>query len=135
MGPNELKKIERWNGVLAVALILVAAVFGSSRFALGVAIGAALAVVNFWGMRVLVGASLRRQGGKRAALQLLLIAKMGVLFFLVFLAIRFLPLNPVGLAVGLSIFLISITVESVRHALSPEAADAAPGPEAHDGRA
>jgi len=131
MGPKELKKIERWNGLLAGFLILAAVAFFSADIALGVAVGAILAVVNFYSMRLLVAASLKRQGGKRAALQLLLIAKMGVLFLFVFLAIRFLPLHPVGLAVGLSVFLISIAVESVRH-MAGHDSDAS---EAHDGRA
>jgi hypothetical protein len=129
MGPRELARIERLNGLLAAGLILAAALLFPGPIAIGVAVGAILAVVNFMGMRMLVAASLRRQGAGRAALQLLLIAKMGVLFFLVFLAIRYLPLHPAGLAVGLSIFLISIAVESVRHALG------AGGSEAHDGRA
>src|SRR5262245_54481635 len=111
MGPTELKRIERWNALLAGVLVLAAAVFFSGPFALGVAVGGILAVVNFRGIRLLVEASLRREGTKRAALQLLLIAKMGVLFVLVVLAIRFLPLSPAGLAVGLSVFLLSIAVE------------------------
>lgn len=125
-----MKRIERWNGLLAGIVILAAAAFFSAQVALGVAVGAILAVVNFWSMRLLVAASLRRQGGKRAALQLLLIAKMGVLFVLVFLAIRYLPLHPVGLAIGLSIFLISIAVVSLRYQGRAEGSDAT---EAHDG--
>ena len=125
-----MKRIERWNGLLAGIVILAAVAFFSAQVALGVAVGAILAVVNFWSMRLLVAASLRRQGGKRAALQLLLIAKMGVLFVLVFLAIRYLPLHPVGLAIGLSIFLISIAVVSLRYQRRAEGSDAT---EAHDG--
>jgi len=127
MGLTELKKIERWNVVIAAILVLAAAVFGSSPFALGVAVGSILVVVNFYGIRLLVQASLRRQGGKRAALQLLLIAKMGVLFVLVVLALRFLPISPAGLAVGLSVFLLSIAAWSIRSAIGNN--------EAHDGRA
>jgi hypothetical protein len=129
MGPKELARIERLNGLFAGALILAAVVFFDLQVAVGVAVGAGLAIVNFYGMRKLVVASLRRSGTQRAMLQLLLILKMGVLFVLVFLAIRFLPLHPAGLAVGLSVFLISIAVESVRHALTDD------GSEAHDGRA
>jgi hypothetical protein len=97
-----------------------------------VAVGAALAVVNFYGVRRLVTASLRRDGMKRAALQLLLIGKMGLLFVMVFLAIRFLPLNPVGLAIGMSVFLISIAVESIRFAMAAGGHDSERAP---DGRA
>jgi hypothetical protein len=107
-------------------------VFFSTEVALGVTVGAVLAVANFHGVRRLVGASLRVGGMRRAALQLLLMAKMGILFLLVFLAIRFLPIHPVGLAVGMSVFLISVAVESIRFAMTPHPADEH---EAHDGRA
>jgi hypothetical protein len=128
MGPRELARIERWNGLFAGLLVLVAAIFFSTPVAIGVLVGAGLAVVNFWGVRRLVQASLRTDGPRRAALQLLLIGKMGLLFLLVFLAIRYLPLHPVGLAVGMSVFLISIAVESLRFSVGSRS-------EAHDGRA
>ena len=131
MGPKELARIERWNAIFAGVLILGAAAFFSTPVLVGVAVGAILAVANFWGIRRLVAASLRRDGMKRAGLQLLLIGKMGLLFVMVFLAIRYLPLSPVGLAVGMSVFLLSIAVESVRFALNGSAG----GSEAHDGRA
>ena len=130
MGPQQLARIERWNGLFAGILILGAWLLFDTAVFLGVSVGALLAVANFIGMRRLVVASLRRDGMQRAALQLLLIAKMGLLFVVVFLAIRFLPLNPVGLAVGMSVFLISIAVESLRFVSRSDG-----NPEAHDGRA
>jgi hypothetical protein len=134
MGPKQLARIERWNGLFAGILILGAALLFDSPVVIGVGIGALLAVANFIGVRRIVLASLRREGMQRAALQLLLIAKMGILFVLVFLAIRFLPINPVALAVGMSVFLISIVVESLRFVVHsgghPDG-----NSEAHDGRA
>jgi hypothetical protein len=132
MGPKELARIERLNALFAGVLILGAAAFFETPVLVGVAVGAVLAVANFYGVRRLVTASLRQGGARRAALQLLLIAKMGILFVLVFLAIRFLPLSPVALAVGMSVFLISIAVESIRFAMAPHADG---NSEAHDGRA
>jgi hypothetical protein len=132
MGPKELARIERLNVLLAGVFILGAAALGGTPMLVGVTVGAVLATANFYGVRRLVGASLRAGGMRRAALQLLLMAKMGILFLLVFLAIRFLPLSPVGLAVGMSIFLISIAVESIRFAMGREAGG---NSEAHDGRA
>ena len=128
MGPRELQRMERWNGLFAGVLILLSAIFFSTRVTIGVAAGAALACLNFSSVRRLVQASLRTDGPRRAMLQLLLIGKMGILFVLVFLAIRFLPLDPAGLAVGISVFLISIAVESIRFALGGS-------DEARDGRA
>lgn len=130
MGPKQLATIEKWNGIFAAVMVLAALAFFDMGVVVGVAVGAALAIVNFSSMRKLVGASMRRQGKQRALLQLILIAKMGVLFLLVFLAIRFLPLNPIAFAVGISVFLLSITVESVRYVCT-----GSNGPEAHDGRA
>jgi hypothetical protein len=132
MGPKELARIERLNALLAGVLSVGAAILFSSPVAIGVAVGGALAVVNFYGVRRLVAASLRRDGMKRAALQLLLIGKMGLLFVMVFLAIRFLPLNAVGLAIGMSVFLISIAVESIRFAMGTHGHDSERAP---DGRA
>jgi hypothetical protein len=129
MGPKELTRIERWNCLLAGVLILVSAILFDQAMVVGVAVGGVLACANFYGMRRLIAASLRTDGPRRAALQLLLILKMGILFGLIFLAMRFLPLHPVGLAVGLSVFLISIAIESIRHAMSGGSG------EAHDGRA
>ena len=132
MGPKELARIERLNALFAGLFILGAAALFDTAVLVGVTVGALLAVVNFYGVRRLVGASLRRDGMRRAALQLLLIGKMGILFVLVFLAIRFLPLSPVGLAVGMSVFLLSIAVESIRFAMAPQQDG---NSEAHDGRA
>jgi hypothetical protein len=132
MGPRELARISRLNALLAGVLSLGAFLLFSTPVAIGVAVGSALAVVNFYGVCRLVGASLRRDGMKRAALQLLLIGKMGLLFVMVFLAIRFLPLDPVGLAVGMSVFLISIAVESIRYTTGARPHDSERAP---DGRA
>jgi hypothetical protein len=51
----------------------------------------------------------------------------------VFLAIRFLPLHPVGLAVGMSVFLISIAVESIRFTMTADGGN--DSERAPDGRA
>jgi hypothetical protein len=100
-----------------------------------VAVGALLACTNFSAVRFLVGASMRRQGGGRAALQLLLIAKMGLVFGAVALAMHYLPLSPIGLAVGVSVFLISIAIVSIRAmASAPEEVSPEP-PREENGRA
>ena len=132
MNPNDLAKIERWNYVIAGVFILASAFLFSARVTLGVAVGGILACANFTAMRVLITKSLRASGTRRMALQLLLMGKMGVLFVMVFLAIRFLPINPVALAVGMSVFLIAIAVESIRFSQSPNGDHSERAP---DGRA
>lgn len=131
MGPKELTRISRMTAVLGAAMCLGAVLLFSPAVALGVTVGAALAAANLFSVRYLVTASLRKDGLKRAALQLLLMGKMGLLFVMVFLAIRFLPINPIALAVGMSVFLVAIAVESLRFSMSPTGNDE----RAPDGRA
>lgn len=128
MGAKDLIKIERWNLLLGGTFILVAALVFATPVLVGVTAGAVLSCANFAGMRKLVAATLGARGPRKAVFQLLLIGKMGVLFVLVFLAIRFLPMNPAAFAVGLSVFLLSIGIESLRFALGQDH-------EAPDGRA
>ncbi|HKA90672.1 MAG TPA: ATP synthase subunit I [Haliangiales bacterium] len=118
MTPEDLKRIERWNWLFAALLVAGAAVFFGRDVVLGVAVGALLGAVNFWSIRSLAGRVLKSSGGRRTALQVLLVGKMAILFALVYLAMRFLPVSIVALGVGLSVFLLSVAVESVRHAFA-----------------
>jgi hypothetical protein len=133
MNPEDLKKIERLNWVMGALAVAAAVVFFSRGVVLGVALGALLTCVNFWSIRVLAARILRSQGARRTTLSLLLLGKMLLLFAVVFLAMLFLPISIPGLAAGLSVFLISVGIESMRHALRP----GQPGnnDEASDGRA
>lgn len=126
MDPKQLDAIERWNCLLAAILIVGASVLFDLRVALGVASGALLSCANFYGIHKLLERSMRAHGGRRLLLQSLLMGKMLVLMVLVFLALKYVPLSPVGLAVGLSVFLLSIAAETIRFAL---------GDRVNDGRA
>ena len=117
-----LGSIERWNYLFAAVFIVVASVAFEAPVALGVAVGAGLACANFFALHRLLDRALGEQRVKRRlALQLLIVAKMGVVLVLIFLALRFLPLSPVALAVGLSVFLLSIGAESIRFVLGQRA--------------
>ena len=133
MTPDDLKKIERLNWVLGALAVAAAAVFFAREVVLGVALGALLTCVNFWSIRTLASRILRSQGARRTTLSLLLLGKMLLLFAIVFLAMWFLPISIPGLAAGLSVFLISVAVESLRHALRPS--HPTHKDEASDGRA
>lgn len=137
MGAKDLAKIEQLNWILAAVLIVGAMVLFTTPVVTGVAAGALLACLNFSVIRRVVAASLRRTGNGRALLQLILVGKMGLLFGAIALVMKFVPLDPIAFAVGISVFLISIAVVSTRTALSAEQEDdaqAAP-PKAEDGRA
>jgi hypothetical protein len=114
---KQLVAIERWNLLLGGLAVLIAAAFLSEPVALGVAVGAVLGAINFTSIRRIWQGILRADGGRKQTLQILMMLKMILLMVAVALAIAFLPLSPPALAVGLSIFMISIAIESVRFAL------------------
>jgi hypothetical protein len=123
MGPKQLSRIERWNLILAGLFIAVAGLAFPRPVLFGVIVGTVLACANFFAIHKLIQISMAGQGKKRAVVQLLLVAKMGLLIALVFLAMRYLPINAAALAIGLSVFLLSIAIESVRFALGQKASD------------
>jgi hypothetical protein len=120
VGTRHFERIERWNYGIAGLAILLGALFLDRPVALGLAVGAILSTANLYAIRRLLKAVLGAQSEKKKALlQTLLVAKMTLLIVLVFLAIKFLPISPVGLAIGVSTFLVAIAVESLRFALRP----------------
>ncbi|HEY3358145.1 MAG TPA: ATP synthase subunit I, partial [Polyangia bacterium] len=94
---THLRRIERLNLVLAGVLCAASLVFWRRDVALGTALGAGLAVVNFWAIRrvtahVLAGVSQRKQ----LLLMSLLVAKMTALIGLVYVIIRYAPVHVVA---------------------------------------
>ena len=116
MDPRQLEAIERWNLVFSALLVIGALALFDMRVVLGVTVGAIISCANFYGVRKLLERSLRGGRGSRA-IRVLLGGKLLALMVVLFLAIQYLPLSPVGLAVGLSVFLLSIGAETVRFAL------------------
>jgi hypothetical protein len=122
VGAKHFERIERWNYGIAGLAVLVGALLFERPIALGLAVGAVLSTVNLYTIRRLLTAVLRAESEKKKALlQTLLLAKMTVMIVAVYLALRFLPISPVGLAIGVSTFLVAIAVESLRFALRPAA--------------
>ena len=117
MDRHHLKTIERLNLLLAEVFALAAGLLASPRFALGVAVGGVLAAANFSALRWLWDRVLA--GSRRGGVALLLMIKMLGILVLVALALRLLPISAVGLAVGLSTFLLSIGIASVRFLIDP----------------
>jgi hypothetical protein len=119
MDPQALSRIERTNYLLGAVLVAVVAIAGSTEQALGAAVGAALSAVNFSIVRRIVERILAAPSGDKSRPALAFIPKMTGLMVAVALALYFLPLSAVMLAVGFSIFLISIAVETVRFVSRP----------------
>jgi hypothetical protein len=109
-----IKRIERTNYLLTALAGVLGGLFLPGDRALGLLIGALIGSINFSMIagitaRWLAGAA---KGGGGSGY--FLIPKMGGLIAVIALAIFFLPLDPLFLGIGFSVFLVSITFESMR---------------------
>jgi hypothetical protein len=121
-----IRRIERLNYGISAGAILVALISQPPPVTLGLAIGASLTCLNFYVLRRLIekwtAEAARGRGGNSG---LLMLPKMLGLMAAVAAAVLLLPLNVIAFAIGYSIFIVSIVVETLYSALRPSAADGA----------
>ena len=112
MPADHLLAIERTNVVLGAAATAAAGLIWGGRGMLAAGIGAALAVANFWAIRRLGARAIAKvaAGSVPQALSLVaaLVAKMAILFALVWLVIARLGLPVLPFTMGISAFVASI---------------------------
>lgn len=118
MEPQAALRIERMNYILGGLAAVASALLLSKEIALGVLVGAIISAINFSLLRRLVQGVLRSQEDRPSVAAVLFIPKMAALIVAVTLAILYLPVSPVAIAVGFSVFLVSIGVETVRYMTS-----------------
>ena len=128
MDPKALIRIERMNYVIGGVLIALAAVMGTRPQLAGMVCGVALSALNFSVVRRLVAQMLWGPAEGRKRVATLFVPKMAVLMLAVAGAVFFLPISPIAFAVGFSVFLASIAIESVRFVMSSPM-----NPSSHDG--
>jgi ATP synthase I chain len=117
-----LRTVERWNLILGIALTLVSAViFPRMRVVLGVAVGSAVACVNFAILRRLVEKIVIARS--KGLLVGIVMAKMAALLVGVWLILKYLPVNVIAFTVGLSIFLVSFVIATVKVSVAQAAED------------
>jgi hypothetical protein len=124
MDRSSLGRIERLNYILGGILVAVTAATGTREQLLGALVGAVLAAVNFSLLRRIVERMAPAPGGEPGGDRggstmagLAILPKMLGLMGAVALALVFLPISAAMLAVGFSVFLLSIGVETVRYVL------------------
>jgi len=111
---KRLRLIERSGLVIAAVLTAGSVVFWRFPITLGVALGGGLSVLNLFVIRRVAGwviASTSRR--KQALLMTLLAMKMLVLIGLVYLAIRYAPIDVIAFVIGLSTFLLAVLATSL----------------------
>ena len=117
MKQSRVQRVQIVSGILLGVAILAAALLGDMRMVLGVLLGGVLASANFYALRRVVGGLLEGGQPRRLAfLGTLLILKFGLLAVLLYITIRFLPINAIGLLVGITVVVLAIVVEGFRTA-------------------
>ena len=126
MASPSIHRIERLNYGISAAAIVIALVTQSPRVSLGLAVGAGLTCLNFYVLRrLIVKWTTEAATGKGGNSGLLMLPKMLGLMGAVAAAVLLLPIDVVAFAIGYSIFIVSIIVETTYTALKPSAADGA----------
>jgi hypothetical protein len=114
MNIRHLITVEKWTCALAAAVILVAILALGRRAAFGVTLGAGLMVLNAYALRR-IGQRVIRTFKRPGRALLLLNVKMAVLLAVVYLVVRYLPVDPIAFLVGISIFPVAIVIAALTH--------------------
>ena len=126
MASPSIHRIERLNYGISAGVILIALFTQTRPVTLGLAIGAGLTCLNFYVLRrLIVKWTTEAAKGRGGNSGLLMMPKMVALMGAVAAAVLLLPLDVVAFAIGYSIFIVSIIVETTYTALRPSAADSA----------
>lgn len=129
MNPQLITRIERTNLVVGAALTALAGAIWGLGGTLAAGVGAVLGALNFWALHRLGAGVVRRAlAGEGAAgagvLVMLLMAKMGLLFLCVWVAVFRLDLAPVPFTLGISVFVVSILAAGLSPVALPPAGEA-----------
>ena len=126
MASPSIHRIERLNYVISAGVILIALITQSRPVTLGLAVGAGLTCLNFYVLRrLIVKWTTEAAKGRGGNSGMLMLPKMVGLMGAVAAAVLLLPLDVIAFAIGYSIFIVSIIVETTYTALRPSAADGA----------
>ena len=132
MASPSILRIERLNYGLSAVAIVAALVTQPRDVTLGLTVGAVLTCLNFYILRrLIVKWTAEAAQGKGGNSSLLMLPKMVGMMAAVAAAVLLLPIDVIAFAVGYSIFIVSIIVETTYTALRPAAAD--PASENEDG--
>ena len=118
----------RWvHLALTVLAVLATGVLFDFTLALGVLVGAVLALANFESLRWLGKKVMVAPRRSRGFYAVLFLAKMTLLFAIIWGVLKAAWASPLAFAVGFSLLLVAIAVISFRQALEPAPATATGG--------
>ncbi|MBL0214735.1 MAG: ATP synthase subunit I [Myxococcales bacterium] len=114
MASPSIHRIERLNYAIAIIAVVIGLVVTQNRpIVLGLMLGAGLTCLNFYALRRLVVKwTAEAASGKGGNASLLMLPKMVGLMGAVAVAVLFLPIDVIAFAIGYSIFILSIVIET-----------------------
>ena len=122
--PSQIEAVERWTLILAAVVTAASFALLSQSAAFAAAVGSGLMAANAWALRRIAAKTLRARARPGAAV-LLFNLKMAALVGLLFVIVKVLGVDALGLLLGVSVFPAAIVVAAVRHRLADaEPADA-----------
>ncbi len=114
-----VKRIHIINSVLYLLFLIISAFF-SKPIIIGIAIGGALSVLNFFFIETFIGKSFIND--KKIGLKFFFyFIKLTGLLSLIYVSIVYIELNAIAFVIGLSILFISIVFESILRSYSTNA--------------
>jgi hypothetical protein len=115
MATDQLLTIQKTNVVLGITATAAAGLLWGGRGMLAAGIGALLAIANFWAVRKLGARAVAKVATGESVPQALalvaaLVAKMALLFVVVWVMVRRAGLPVLPFTMGLSVFVLSILI-------------------------
>jgi len=128
-----IHRIERLNYGISAVLTVLSLVTQTRSVTLGLAVGAGLTCLNFYVLRrLIVKWTTEAAQGKGGNSALLMLPKMIGMMGAVTVAVLLLPIDVIAFAIGYSIFIASIVIETTYSALRPSVDDVPTGPSETD---
>lgn len=125
MGDHQLRWVIGCAATLAVVGVAIALGLGRADYAVGVAVGGAIALANLWVLARLVRRMMASDGaGASAGLFLL---KMAMLGGVLFAAFKLVPMNVLGFTLGLSVVVLAVTLSAIIGPVPEKPADSDDG--------
>jgi hypothetical protein len=123
---RQLGAVERWTLVLAAIAVPIAWLCLSRRMTLGVSLGAGVMAANAWALRR-IGQRVVEKRPRAGYALLLFNVKMALLIALVYVVVRYLPVDPIGFLIGISVFPVAVVIAAVRIGMHQQNEPDAPG--------
>ena len=121
MASPSIRRIMRLNLVIGAVLVIGGAITQPRDMALGIAVGVALTCLNFFVLsRIVTRWTADAAAGHRvSSAGFLMMPKMAGLMLAIVAALKFLPIDAMGFAIGFSTFVLSIMIEAIYSNMIP----------------